>query len=177
MDGQTVKNLIKQAKHGDAHAFGELYSLYATELYRFALYILKNTFDAEDAVQNAAVNAYRKMKDLKKEESFKSWFFKILYNECRKIILSKPRLYEVPQDEMSVYDKEIPPDSEKSDLLSLLDTLPQEQKAIVILSVFEGYTSEEIGKILGMKAGTVRSSLSRLLTKLRKQIEGAYNEH
>lgn len=177
MDGQTIKNLIKQAKNGDAGAFGELYSVYATELYRFALYTLKNTFDAEDAVQNAAVNAYRKIKDLKKEDSFKSWFFKILYNECRKITLGKPRLYEVPHDEMSVFEKVSPPDSEKSDLLGLLDTLSDEQKAIVILSVFDGYTSEEIGKILGMKAGTVRSSLSRLLTKLRKQIEGADDEH
>lgn len=176
MDGQT-NELIRQAKRGDAHAFGELYGLYAGELYRFALYNLKNTFDAQDAVQNAAVNAFRKIKDLKKEESFRSWFFKILYNECRKIVSSKSRLYEVSRDEMSVFNEAVPSHSEKVDLMSLLDPLSPEQRSIIILSVFYGLTSEEIGKILGMKAGTVRSSLSRLLLKLRKQIEGADNEY
>lgn len=176
MDGHDIQHLIKHAKKGNAYAFGELYSVYAQDLYRFALYTLKDTYDAEDAVQNAAVNAYRKIRDLKKDESFRSWFFKILYNECRKLLTSKPRLYEVSQEDMSVYDKEVPSDSERSDLLSLLDTLPHEQKAIVVLSVFDGYTSEEIGEILGMKASTVRSTLSRLLSKLRKQLEGADNE-
>lgn len=176
MDGQNMQNLIKHAKKGNAYAFGELYAEYSTQLYRFALYTLKNPQDAEDAVQNAAMNAFCKIRDLKKDESFRSWFFKILYNECRKILSGKPRLYEVPQEEMSVYDKEVPPDSGITDLLSLLDPLSHEQKSIVILSVFDGYTSEEIGEILGMKAGTVRSTLSRLLSKLRKQLEGADNE-
>ena len=67
MDGQKMKNLIKSAKKGSAEAFGELYSLYAKELYRFALYTLHDTFDAEDAVQNAALSAFRKIGDLKKE--------------------------------------------------------------------------------------------------------------
>lgn len=175
MDGQEIKSLIKKAKHGDSKAFGMLYGEYAKELYRFALYTLKSACDAEDAVQSAALIAYRKLKDLKKDESFKSWFFKILYNECRKILSQKSKLYEISYDDVSVFQKEAPDISEKSDLLSLLDALSEENKAIVILSVFEGYTSKEIAEISGIKPGTVRSTLSRTLNKLRNQLEGAKN--
>lgn len=172
MDGQKLKNLIKKAKNGDTAAFGELYGEYMKELYRFALYTLKNEADAQDAVQSAALIAFRKIGELRNEMSFKSWFFKILYNECRKTVLSASRKNELLYDDMSVIEGELPDFSEGKDLLSLIDLLSDEDKAIIILSVFEDYTSKEIAEILGIKAGTVRSRLSRLLTALRKQIEG-----
>lgn len=172
MDGHTLKNLIKKAKNGDCNAFGELYGEYMNELYRFALYTLKSPFDAEDAVQSAALTAYRKLGDLRNDGSFKSWFFKILYNECLKIISSGSRKYEYSFDDISVIEDEIPDFTGRTDLLSLIDLLSETDKAIVILSVFEGYTSKEIADIIGSKPGTVRSRLSRLLSALRKQIEG-----
>ena len=171
MDGQKMKNLIKSAKKGSAEAFGELYSLYAKELYRFALYTLHDTFDAEDAVQNAALSAFRKIGDLKKEESFKSWFFKILYNECMKIAGHKSRAFEVPLEEPAVFSDEayIP---DESGVLALFEALPPKEKSLISLSVFEEYTSAEIAEILGMTPSNVRSSLSRLFKKLRIQSEG-----
>ncbi len=171
MDGQEMKNLIKSAKKGSPEAFGALYMLYSKELYRFALYTLKNTFDAEDAVQNAALSAFRKIGDLKKEESFKSWFFKILYNECMKIAGHKSRAFEVPSDTYAVFPGEADTFSE-TDVMSLLDKLTPKEKAIVTLSVFEEYNSNEIASILEMNPSTVRSSLSRLLKRLRLQLEG-----
>lgn len=172
MDRHKLKNLIKKAKGGDCTAFGELYGEYATELYRFALYTLKNEADAQDAVQSAALTAFRKIKDLRNDMSFKSWFFKILYNECRKTAGALSRKNELLYEDMSVIDGELPDFTGSKDLLSLIELLSEKDKAIIILSVFEDYTSKEIAEILGMNAGTVRSRLSRLLTALRKQIEG-----
>ena len=176
MDGQKMKSLIKKAKHGDCESFGILYAEYMKELYRFALYVLKKPEDAEDAVQNAAIIAFKKIGSLKKDDSFKSWFFKILFNECRKIIFSKSRVREMPCEDIGIYDESIPDFSSGSDLLSLLDELNERDKSIVILSVFDNLTSEEIAEILSMKPATVRSRLSRLLFALRKQIEGVNNE-
>lgn len=175
MDGQKMKNLIKSAKKGNAEAFGELYSLYAKELYRFALYTLHNTFDAEDAVQNAALSAFRKIGDLRKEESFKSWFFKILYNECMKIAGHKSRSLEVPS-EVPALTTEAPSVFDESGVMALFEDLSPEEKALITLSVFQEYNSTEIAGILGMNSSTVRSSLSRLLKKLRQQLEGDENE-
>ena len=176
MDGQKTKNLIKQAKNGNADAFGELYSLYARELYRFALYNLKNTFDAEDAVQNAAIIAFTKIGTLKKDESFKSWFFKILYNECLKIVTAKSRSQEVPSEDIVLSSSEEMYFSDETGVLALLDKLSEEEKSIIILSVFNEYNSKEIASILSMNPSTVRSTLSRLLKKLRQQLEGEENE-
>lgn len=172
MDGHTLKNLIKKAKAGDRNAFGELYGEYMKELYRFALYTLKNPHDAEDAVQSAALTAYKKIGTLRNDGSFKSWFFKILYNECMKTVCSVNKKNEYSYEDISVIEDELPDFTGKSDLLSLIDTLSETDKVIVILSVFEGNTSKEIADIIGSKPGTVRSRLSRLLSALRKQIEG-----
>lgn len=172
MDTNELILLIQKAKKGDAHSFGILYSEHAKDLYRFSLYTLKSPDDAQDAVQNACLQAFGKMNSLKKNKSFRSWFFKILYNECRKILSSKQKIREIPCDDVSVFDSSIPDVSSGVDVMSLLEGLSEANRAIIVLSVLEGYTSEEIAVILGMKAGTVRSSLSRLLSSLRKQIEG-----
>ncbi len=176
MDGQKMKNLIKSAKKGNADAFGELYSFYAKDLYRFALYNLKNTFDAEDAVQNAAVAAFTKIGNLKKDESFRSWFFKILYNECLKIVTSKSRVREIPSESVALLRDEQVQLPDESGVMALLEKLSEQEKSIVLLSVLYEYTSKEIAEILSMNPSTVRSSLSRLLKKLREQLEGDENE-
>ncbi len=173
MDTNEMKKLLQNARNGDAHSFGCIYSVYARELYRFSLYVLKSTEDAEDAVQNACIRAFTKLGSLRNDDSFKTWFFKLLYNECRKIAADKARKNELPCEDVSVYDSDTPDVSSGVDILSLLDGLSEKEKAIIVLSVFDGYTSVEIADILGMKPGTVRSSLSRLLASLRKQIEGA----
>lgn len=174
MDGQKMKNLIKAAKKGSPEAFGALYSLYAKELYRLALYTLKDTFDAEDAVQNAALSAFRKIGDLRKDESFKSWFFKILYNECMKIAGHKSRAFEVPSENCAVFTDE-DCTSDETGVMDLLESLSPREKSIIILSVFEEYNSNEIAAILEMNSSTVRSTLSRLLKKLKTQLEGENN--
>lgn len=175
MDGQKMKNLIKSAKKGSADAFGELYSVYSKELYRFALYTLHNTFDAEDAVQNAALSAFRKIGDLKKEESFKSWFFKILYNECMKIAGQKSRVLEVPSEDIAVCGEAEAVFPDETGVMALFEALPPKEKSLISLSVFEEYNSNEIAEILGMSPSNVRSSLSRLFKKLRTQSEGENN--
>ncbi len=167
-----MKTLIKKAKKGDSKAFGQLYSQCSKELYRFALYILKNHADAEDAVQNAAISAFGKIGTLKKDDSFRAWFFRILYNECLKISGSRARKNEISTEDFFIQDEEIPDITRESDALSLLEGLSENDRAVIVLSVLEDYTSNEISEILGIPSATVRSKLSRLLLKLRKQIEG-----
>lgn len=176
MDQKAFRDLIKSAKHGDAHAFGLIYSELKTGLYRFALYTLKNPDDAEDAVQSASIAAFRKIGTLKKDESLKSWYFKILYNECIKILTDKSRIYELPAEDLSFYEKELPEAERKIDIPELLGQFSEQDRSIIILSVLEDYSSKEIADILGMKPATVRSKLSRLLSRLRKQLEGDEDE-
>ena len=127
-------------------------------------------------MQNAAVIAFTKIGNLKKDESFKSWFFKILYNECLKIVSSKSRAREIPSDNVVLFKEDEVRLPDESGVMALLENLSEEEKSIVILSVLHEYTSKEIAEILSMNPSTVRSSLSRLLKKLRDQLEGDENE-
>ena len=81
--------LIRRARRGDIQAFGVLYGRIYKELYRFALYTMRHKQDAEDVVSETVVAAYEGIDRLKKEESFRSWIFTILANQCKKRFLRK----------------------------------------------------------------------------------------
>lgn len=176
MDKKEMKTLIKKARQGDSRAFGLLYSEIRIELFRFALYVLKNSSDAEDAVQSASISAFRKIGMLKKEDSFKSWYFKILFNECKNLLSEKSRKYELPQEDMTLFFRDEASFEGNFFVKEMLSSFSHEDRSVIVLSVLEGYSSKEIGEILGMNPATVRSKLSRLLIKLRKMTEGEENE-
>ena len=67
----------------DAEVFTRLYSEVAKDLYRLALYFLKNKEDAEDIVSEAVLDAYRQIESLRDDSLFRNWIVKILTNKCR----------------------------------------------------------------------------------------------
>ena len=165
-----LNKLIREAQTGNSKAFAAVYSFYADDLYRFALWYTGKSADAEDAVQEAVLIAFRHITKLKKASSFKSWMFKILSNVC-KTRLTNPadKLCLVALDEINESDAEYYTEdfTLSSDLKSALDSLDADERQIVLLSVIGRYKSNEIAEILDMKSGTVRSKLSRSLDKLR----------
>ena len=88
--------LAKSATKGDATAFGELYSLFADEMYRYALYSLGSREAAKDAVQDTALEAFKNIIKLKNESAAKAWFFGILYNVCKRFQREKYRAEFTP---------------------------------------------------------------------------------
>ena len=83
---EDVTSLVLRAKDGDVDALAVVYAQIYKDLYRFALYTLKNPSDAEDVVSEAVIDAYSDIKKLRSNESFKSWIFKIVSNKCCKKI-------------------------------------------------------------------------------------------
>ncbi len=169
----NISQLAKQAKNGDARAFGEIYSLFSAEMYRYALYLLSNESAAQDAVQDAALEAWKGIDKLKNEAAAKAWIFAILNRCC------KHKLREKYIGDFTTLDAAAPLSSDDTsgqiqlglDLLRLLETLTKEEKDIVLLSAVCGLNSREIAKITAKPAATVRSKLSRALTKLRTKEE------
>lgn len=155
--------LAEKAKLGQTDAFSELYEIIYKDLYRFALYILKNTHDAEDVVSDTVMNAYQEIRSLRSPELFKAWIFRILTNKC------KQRLKQYTKKTMELPDDI--PESER-DLCEEIDVrrafalLTDEERLILGLNIFGGYNSKEIGKTLFMSPNTVRSKQSRALKKM-----------
>ena len=165
-DRETKMNL---ARGGDAEAFGELYAEIAPELYRFALWYLKDPHNAEDAVQDACVSAFRNVGSLKKADSFKPWFMRILANRCKDMQVSLARI--TPVDKLPGPEAEYYAEFSDGYIESFLDRLNEVDRRIVVLSVVADYKSAEIGELLGLGSAAVRKRLSRALQFLRKEME------
>lgn len=169
-----LTKLIREAQTGNSKAFAAVYSFYADDLYRFALWYTGKSADAEDAVQEAVLIAFRNIVKLRKPSSFKSWMFKILSNEC-KTRLTNPAdrlctvsVHEIVETESDLSEGDF---TVSAELKSALDSLTPEEKQIVLLSVIGRYKSNEIAQILDMTSGSVRSKLSRSLKKLREILQ------
>lgn len=169
----NISQLAKRAKSGDARAFGEIYSLFSAEMYRYALYSLGSEPAAQDAVQDAALEAWKNIGKLKDEEAAKAWFFKILNRCCKHSLREKYRADFTDLDSVSQLSSEDASGQIQLgiDLLRLMETLTKEEKDIVLLSAVSGLNSREIAKTIGLPAATVRSKLSRALAKLRTKEE------
>jgi len=159
--------LIKKAKKGDTHAFALLYGEIWKDLYKTALYTLKNSHDAEDAVSDTVTDAWAQIGSLRREESFRSWMFAILSNKCR----SKMKEYTQKTAELTEDLCSEPQNTEENmDVRAAFAKLEDEERLILSLKIFGGYSSREIGKALAMNDNTVRSRQMRALEKMRMHL-------
>lgn len=162
---EIQEQLVLRAKNNDAEAFAELYESVYKDLYRFAFYTLQNQHDAEDVVSEAVLDAYRTIYQLKDPKAFKSWIFTIVSCKCKKKIKEyKKRCEELPD----YLEGDNPDLSENVGVWQALNTLNDEERLIVTMSIFGGYKGKEIGSILHKKHSTIRSKYRRALDKLKQ---------
>ena len=164
---EDCKVLVERARAKDRDAFARLYEMVYADMYRFALYTLKNCHDAEDVVADAVADAYNGISSLREADAFKNWIFKILSNKCRR------RLKEYTRK-----TSELPDDLEKSgdfteefQVRQAFARLSDEERLIISMHLFVGYTSREISRILHKNENTIRSKESRALAKMRQMLE------
>lgn len=166
MNEENLK-LIELSKKGDAHAFSQLYSMYSNELYRYALYMTGNTQDAEDAVQEAVISAWRSVHNLKENDKFKLWLFKILTNKCKTLLIRNNKSHDaLPIDEYDFIDAD-DDFTVSTELKSALQSLTPPDGQIIMLSIIGGFKSDELAQIYNMKPSTIRSRQKRGLEKLK----------
>lgn len=166
MSSDNIQLLVKKAKDGDKEAFGDLYELYSLEMYKFALWYLSDKFSAEDAVSEAAMNAFSSIKKLKKPEKFKSWLFTILLRCCQRQlsqIISMRLAVDVDSIDGIAEGFSV---EESAEIKCAMNRLSSEDREIILLSALGNLTSREIGEMLSIPSGTVRSKLSRATDKL-----------
>ena len=158
--------------------FRRLYETVYQDLYRLAYYYLGNAVDAEDAVQDTALAAWKGFGSLKKKEAFRAWILQILVNTCRRALRKKTAagygvLSPDPAAELDAQRAGAAKENltERLELLELLSGLDEEERLIVLLTVFGGYKGEEIAKILNRRHSTVRSRYRRALKKLERKLQ------
>ena len=154
--------------------FMKYYEKVYPQMYRTALYYMRNCQEAEDAVQDAVLTAYEKFYQLKDREKFSPWIMQILVNRCRRRMKSWFRREEDIQN-ISISGEGVL--SQETDyamaaaVKQVFWELKEEERLIVALSVFGGYTSWELAEIMRQNHSTVRSRYRRALQKMRKRLE------
>lgn len=163
---------VLRARDGDADAFAELYSLVYKDLYRIAFVNLKNQHDASDVVSDTVLEAYSSIKKLRDEKAFKAWIIKILTVKIKK----KQKEYIKNRDYREELDVLESVEQERSEeinyngleVMEEFAKLDEEDRLVLSLGVVSGYKSEEIAKMLGMSANTVRSKAARAKIRLKQ---------
>lgn len=149
--------------------FVRLYQEIYRDMYRFALYTLKNTHDAEDVVGDAVADAYAGFEKLRNRDSFRPWIFKILSNKCkRKLKEYVDKTSELPDDLVSMQAGV----EENYQVRQAFGKLSEEERLIISMHIFAGYTSKETARILHKNENTIRSKESRALKKMEEMLQG-----
>ncbi|EOT26893.1 sigma-70 family RNA polymerase sigma factor [Eubacterium sp. 14-2] len=154
--------------------FMRCYEKVYPQMYRTAWLYLQNQQEAEDAVQDAVLAAYEKFYQLRDREKFGPWIMQILINRCRKRrkvwFRREENIEEISPSQEKSLSRE-PDFAMASAVRQVFGELKEEERFVVALSVFGGYTSREIADILGKNHSTVRSGYRRALQKMRKKLE------
>ena len=149
-------------------AFARLADRQLAASYRLAAVLLGSEVEAQDAVQDAAVQAWDRFGSLRDAERFGPWFQRILVNGCRDRLRRRGRVRTLPMDDAPEPATAFPATrlAEADALRRVLADLPAGQREVVVLHYFGGLTLDEVAERTGERPGTVRSRLHAALEAL-----------
>jgi len=177
------KILVEQAQKGDTSALSELIGRHQKKVTNKIFKYTKNWDDAEDAAQDAALNAFRFINNFNGKSSFYTWFFRIGINEASqqlKKFKCRPPRQDMDVDEQINEDllnhSETPEEMAKlSDLKDMLndcmDEMFQDYAECLTLREQDGLTYDEIAEKINVPVGTVRSRINRAKKYINEQFE------
>ncbi|MEM6685155.1 MAG: sigma-70 family RNA polymerase sigma factor [Bacteroidota bacterium] len=168
--------LIEKCKHNDRKAQLHLYRQYCEGMFLVANRFLKHTQDAEDAMQEAFINAFQKIDQYNAEVSFGAWLKKIVINKSLDKLRAKQKYYldideaklEVVADETNW---ETSDETTLEEVKSEIEKLPEKYRVVVILFLLEGYDHQEISEILNISSTASRTQLLRGKKKLQQALK------
>ncbi|HWZ57926.1 MAG TPA: sigma-70 family RNA polymerase sigma factor [Gemmatimonadaceae bacterium] len=171
------RSLVLAAQRGDTAAFGALVRLHQRRAYAIARAIVTTHEDAEDAVQEGFLHAYRALDRFRPDQAFGAWLHRIMANAALDITRRRKvrDASELPDTLASNFRDPAEAADLRARLRNALGRLSERQRSVIILHDVEGFRHGEIGAALGIPEGTARSDLHHarrllrgLLTTLRE---------
>ncbi len=182
-NSRELLTLVSAAQEGDEEAFGTLYGQFVTPIYRFIFYNVRNRDEAEDLTQTVFLRAFRALPSYKSRGvPFGAWLYAIARNATidywkkkRDVLVDNPEeLFDTIESGMMSAEEETASSKRNEYLQSLLTTLSEDQREVIVLSFIEERSHEEIAMITGKSEEAVRALKHRALKALRGKIDEKY---
>lgn len=169
--------IIHQCLNGNPEAFGVLVDKYKEGIYAFTYAKLQNWQDAQDVTQETFIQAYRKLKTLRKWDSFAGWLYRIALNFCKNWQSSKLKRLDrdLIDDQNPALIDEISQDHYRENEMyesvrSALNSLPENYREVLTLYYFGGMDTNKIAEVLSASPLSIRIRLSRARAQLREEM-------
>lgn len=180
MNIHQITALVEHSATGDTEAFTELYRMTNNRVYFICLSLLKNEYDAKDAVQDTYLTAYKNIRQLAEPNKFQAWIERIAANRCKNILKRKTPIptedsfFEelLSENELSLPEKYIVNAEKRRIIMDIIRyELSDLQYQTVILYYFNNLTIAEVAEIMECSEGAVKNRLSVSRTKIKKAVE------
>lgn len=181
---------IDKIIEGDSSAFAILVERYKDLVYTIAYRMLKHREEAEEVSQDTFIKVYKSLHKFKGDSKFSTWIYKVAYNSCLDRLKKQKRTqHTVNIDEFTEYKiktldnalEHLEVKERQEAIKRCMDLLPADDNVLLTLFYFEELSLEEISKVTGITANTVKVRLFRsrkkLLTILKEQLEPEILEH
>lgn len=179
--------LVKRAQNNDIDAFERLIHIYQNKVYALCVHLAGNGTDAQDLAQEAMIRAYKSLGSFRNEADFGTWLHRITVNVWLNFRRKNSGRVTVSLDDPYVDDSgsemrrevaaaggdpllELEDKEFRGLVRAALEDLSGEHRAVLVLREIEGYSYEEVARMLGCSLGTVKSRLSRAREMMRRRM-------
>lgn len=181
MTEEKILSIVREVQSGDVNAFEDIVREYEKNVYNIALRMTGDREDALDVSQEAFLKAYHALGSFRGESKFSVWLYRIVSNACLDFLRERKRRAEVSLSvgddegesaETEIRDESLSPETLFERKLTReavqrgLLSLPEDQRKILLLREIQGFSYEEIGRVLSLESGTVKSRIFRARRKL-----------
>jgi RNA polymerase sigma-70 factor, ECF subfamily len=166
-------DLVQAAQTGDRVAFAELLRPDYASAYRLAYAILQDAGEAEDAVQDAAFAAWRRIGSLRDSGKVRAWFLAIVANQCRSV--KRSRWWSVTKNDPPELEAPVTDLAASIDLRRALRRIGHDERLVLVLRYYLDMPFEDIATTLGISPKAARTRVERAVHRLKPimQVQGA----
>ena len=175
------RELVEAARRGDRDAFEAIVRREVAGVYRTSLAILGNAADAEESTQDAFLSAWRNLRSLRDTARFDAWLGRIVLNACRMALRRRRGVREIalePEQPSTEIERATADASDPAAIAidglafdRAFDELSVEDRLLLVLAYAEDRPLDEVGRLLDLPVGTVKSRLSRARASLAHALD------
>ena len=167
--------IVEDCKENDAKAQMRLYDMYCDAMFIIAKRYVKDSFTAEDLMQDAFIKVFKNIQSFKGEVTIGAWIKKIMINQCLDYLKKKRiELVSIEEKELNVADEDdwtVKEEVNVQTITMAINSLPEKYKVVLNLYLLEGYDHQEIAQVLNITEVNSRSQLMRGKNKLKSQLK------